>query len=78
MTALRVAATRLFALFSKRRLDARLDEEVQCHLEMLIEENIRRGMRPEEARREARRAFGGAEQMKETYRDARGVPAGSG
>ena len=74
MLPLRVLASRLLAVFSTRRLDQRLDEEVQCHLEMVAAEKIREGMTPEDARAEARREFGGVEQTKETYRDARGIP----
>ncbi len=68
----RVAVSRFLALFSKQRLDNRLDEELRCHLEMMAEENVRRGMSVEDARYDAQRAFGGLEQTKETYRDARG------
>jgi len=74
MPPLRVLASRLLALFSRRRLDQRLDEEVQCHLEMVAAEKIRQGMTPEDASSAARREFGGVEQIKETYRDARGIP----
>ncbi|HEV2177150.1 MAG TPA: ABC transporter permease [Terriglobia bacterium] len=66
---------RLRALFKRRqRLEQQLDEELRAHLEMLIEENQRRGMSPEEARYAALRSFGGVEQVKEVYRDQRGLP----
>lgn len=64
--------SRLTALFRKRQLDSRIDEELRFHLEMQIEENIRRGMTPQEARRHARISSGGLEQAKEQHRDARG------
>ncbi len=51
-----------------------LDAELHAHLEMLTEENIRRGMSPEDARHATRREFGGVEQAKELYRDQRGLP----
>lgn len=66
--------SRLAALFRKRRLDDRVDEEMRFHLEMQIEENISRGMSPQEARRQARISSGGLEQAKELHRDARGLP----
>lgn len=66
--------SRLAALFRKRELDRRVDQEMLFHLEMQIEENIRRGMSPQEARRQARIAGGGLEQAKELHRDARGLP----
>ena len=43
-------ASRFVALFRKGRLEEELDEELGTHLEMLAEENVRRGMSPEEAR----------------------------
>jgi putative ABC transport system permease protein len=73
MGALRVLASRLLGLFHRRRVEEDLDAEVRSHLQLLTEENIRRGMAPEEARHAARREFGGVEQTKELYRDQRGL-----
>jgi hypothetical protein len=67
-------ALRIRAMFAKRRRDAELDEELHAHPEMLAEENMQRGMSGEEARRAARLALGGAEQINEAVRDQRGVP----
>jgi putative ABC transport system permease protein len=64
---------RIRALFFKSRLEEELDEEVRFHLEREIEENIARGMSPEEARMAALRSFGGVERVKEESRDVRGV-----
>ena len=64
---------RLLALIEKRRLDRELDGEVLAHLEMAERDAIAAGMSPEEARRAARRHFGGVDQMKEEHRDARSV-----
>src|SRR5437016_7730304 len=58
-------------LFSSERVDTDLDQEVDSHLEMLIEENIRAGMPPEEAQRAARIELGGIEQVKEQVREER-------
>ncbi len=74
MYRLRLVFTRLQALFRKRRLEEELDAELRAHLDALSEENIRRGMSPEEARYAARRDFGGVEQTKEAYREQRGLP----
>jgi predicted permease len=52
-------------------VDADLDQEVHAHLEMLITENIRAGMPPEEAQRAARIELGGIEQVKEQVREER-------
>src|SRR5882724_6928504 len=65
---------RFLAQFRKRRLDRELDEELRFHMESQIEDNLRRGMTPEQARQEALRSFGGVEQTKAAYRDRRGVP----
>jgi putative ABC transport system permease protein len=58
-------------LFLSRRVELDLDHEVHAHLELLIAENIRAGMPPEEARRAARIELGGIEQVKEQVRDER-------
>src|SRR6267378_42833 len=65
---------RLAALFRRRRLENDLDDEFRSHLEMSIDLNLRKGMTPADARREALRSFGGLEQTKELYRDQRGLP----
>jgi putative ABC transport system permease protein len=64
---------RLRALFFEPKMEEELDEEVRFHLEREIEENIARGMTPEEARYAAIRSFGGVERVKEESRDVRGV-----
>jgi predicted permease len=74
MMSMRTFFSRLRSLFSKTRRDGELDSELCTHLEMLTDENIRRGMSPVEARHAARREFGGVEQTKERYRDQRGIP----
>jgi len=49
-----------------------IDEEARFHIEMRIEENIRQGMPPEEARRDAERRFGNLTRMKERGYEVRG------
>ncbi|MGH9574056.1 MAG: permease prefix domain 1-containing protein, partial [Candidatus Acidiferrales bacterium] len=61
-------------MFRRRRRDAELEEELAAHLEMLVEQNVERGMTPEEARRVARIELGGGEQIKEAVREQRGWP----
>src|ERR1700747_2284001 len=48
--------------------------ERDSHLQMHIEDNLRAGMSPEDARREAYMKLGGVEQTKENYRERRGFP----
>jgi predicted permease len=69
MAPLRILLTKLGGLFRKRRLEQQLDEDVRAHLEMLIEENVRSGMDPEEARYAALRQFGNVSSMKEECRE---------
>lgn len=64
---------RLRALFFKSRMEEELSEEVRFHLEREIEQNLARGMSPEEARAAASRSFGGVAQVQERCRDERGV-----
>lgn len=61
------------ALFRRGRMEERLSEEIGFHLEMETEKNLRAGMSPEQARREARLLFGGVERIREEHRDARGT-----
>ena len=60
------------AVFQKDQVEREMDQEVRFHLEMEIQQNIRRGMSPSEARLIALRNFGGVEQVKEQCRDERG------
>src|SRR5262249_18024824 len=69
---LRTLIARLAALGRRRRDEAQLDDEIALHL-TLIEERLRaRGLSAEEARLEARRAFGGGQEVRESHRALRG------
>jgi putative ABC transport system permease protein len=72
--ALRQSRERFFSLFRGAAMDCEVDAEMATHLELAIEENLRSGMTPVEARRRALLHFGGVEQSKELYRDHRGYP----
>ncbi len=74
MSFLRMAFARLRGLFADRADDDDLRAELEAHLEMETEENIRRGMAPDEARRQARIASGGLTQAAESVREQRGIP----
>jgi putative ABC transport system permease protein len=67
------ALLRLRSLFRRRKVEAEMDEELRFHFEKQVESLIRSGVAPAEARRRARLEFGGIEQLKEEYREARGV-----
>src|SRR5438876_10617106 len=73
MSKLREIGSRIRGLFGRDRFDRNLGDEMQAHLEMLVEENLSQGMTTEEAHRAARLTFGGVEQTKEACRDQRGL-----
>ena len=64
---------RLRTLFRRKQVDQDLKDELRDHLELQIEQNLARGMSPEDARLWAVRALGGVTQIEERCRDARGV-----
>jgi predicted permease len=74
MKAVRRFLRRLLAPATARRDDERLRAEIEEHLAMQTADNIRSGMPPAEARRQAALKFGGVEAMKESYRDQKGLP----
>jgi putative ABC transport system permease protein len=63
----------LRSLLRRNKAEHELSDEMRFHLERQIEENIRAGMTPQDARRAAMREFGGVEQCKEECRDERRV-----
>ncbi len=60
-------------LWERRQLEEHLDKELQFHLDQHADDLISRGHDPQDARRQARLALGGPEQVKESCRDARGT-----
>jgi predicted permease len=56
-----------------RRLEGGLEAELRDHIERQVADYLREGLDEAEARRRARLAFGGLEQIKEDCRDARGA-----
>jgi macrolide transport system ATP-binding/permease protein len=74
MRPLRRFFKRLSSLVTTNRDEERLRAEIEEHLALQTFENVRAGLSPAEARRQAVLKFGGVEVMKETYRDQRGLP----
>jgi putative ABC transport system permease protein len=74
MRGVRAALSRLGGLFGGRRREQELSDELESHLALHIEDNLKRGMTAEEARRRALIQLGGIEPAKEMYRERRGVP----
>ena len=64
---------RLFNSASRRANDERLREEIEDHIALQTAENLRAGLSPVEARRQAMLKFGGVEAMKQDYRAERGL-----
>jgi predicted permease len=74
MRHVRAALARIAGFFTGHRADDDLRDELQSHLDMETAENIRRGMHPDAARRQALLASGGLTQAAEAVRDQRGLP----
>ncbi|MDT7817131.1 MAG: hypothetical protein QOJ42_7047 [Acidobacteriaceae bacterium] len=60
-------------LFASRRMERDLDSELRFHMEQQVADNVRAGMREQEAGRAARLEFGGLQQIKEDCRESRGT-----
>lgn len=71
---IRVLASRFAGFFGGQELDEELDAEVRAHIDHAVEENLKSGVAPDEARTAALREFGGVAQVKEAYRMQRGAP----
>jgi len=69
---LRLIYTRLYGLLRKNRIEQEMEDEMRFHLLMRTRDNIERGMRPDEAEREARRRFGNVGRIKDLARDIKG------
>ena len=72
---MRAWLVRLAGLFNKGRREREMAEELESHLRMHIDDNLRAGLDAAEARRQALIKLGGLEQVKESYRDRGGLPA---
>jgi macrolide transport system ATP-binding/permease protein len=71
---IRILFSKLLGAFRQRFSDRDFDAEVETHLEMLFEENVRRGMGLDEARQVALRSMGNLTSIKEHQREGRGLP----
>src|SRR5713226_7221544 len=74
MRGLRAWWLRLVGSFRQERPEQELAEELRSHLRLHMDENMRAGMSPEQARRDALLKLGGVEATKELYRERRGLP----
>src|SRR5262245_53456005 len=69
---LKLIYTRLYGLLHKNRIEQEMEDELRFYLRMRARENIERGMRPDEAEREARLRFGNVGHIKDLGRDIKG------
>src|SRR5690348_16914430 len=74
MKSVRRFLSRLVSFATKRQADQRLKEEIEEHIALQTAENLRAGLSPVEARRQAMLKFGGVEALKQDYRAERGMP----
>jgi predicted permease len=71
---IRELLARLASFFRKQARDEDFDQEMAAHLEFAVQENLRRGMPSDEARRHAMIEIGGVSQARELHRESRGLP----
>src|SRR5881394_263994 len=74
MKRLHALRSRIGVYFAKKHREHELSAELDAHLQLHIDDNMRAGMIPQEARRQALLKLGGLEQTKEIYRNRRGLP----
>jgi putative ABC transport system permease protein len=74
MRALRRTWSRLLGSLLRRQRDGDLADELDSHIHLMADDQIRRGVPTDEAYRTARLRFGSVESTKESYRDQRGLP----
>lgn len=74
MKHLRRFVKRLTSWARTERDEERLRAEIEAHIALQTEDNVRAGLSPDEARRQAVLKFGAVEAIKEEYRDRRGLP----
>ena len=74
MRKLRAWLSRFKGLFLNKARERELADEIESHLQMHIDDNIRSGMSPEEAKRVAVMKLGGVDQTIEAYRDRATIP----
>ncbi len=74
MRKLRALWQRLRGVFGRESREAELNAELASHLQMHIDDNLRAGMTPQEARRRALIQLGGIEQTRQAYRERQTLP----
>ena len=68
---LRAITARVLGLFRSRKRDREFDEEMQAHLQLLVDRFVAQGMSQEDAAAAARRQFGNTTLLQEDRRELR-------
>ena len=74
MSRVRALLSRCAGMFSRRRREQEFAAEIESHVQMQTDDNVRAGMSPEEARRAALVKLGGVEQTRQAYRERATLP----
>ncbi|MGD0369459.1 MAG: ABC transporter permease, partial [Acidobacteriaceae bacterium] len=74
MRTLRALWIRLLGIAGLKQAGDDIDAELESHLQLHIDDHVRSGMTPEEARRRALIQLGGVEQTKQAYRERATLP----
>ena len=74
MKTTRALLARLGGLFGSARQERELTDELDSHVQLHTEDNMRAGMSPQQARRAALIHLGGAEKTRQAYRDRSTLP----
>jgi putative ABC transport system permease protein len=72
---MRASFTRLGEFLFRTQRDQQLADEIDSHLQLHIDDNLRQGLSPADARRQAILKLGGIDRTKELYRERRGLPS---
>jgi macrolide transport system ATP-binding/permease protein len=74
MRRLRALVVRFAGMFGADRREREIGDELESHVQMHVDEGVRAGMTPEEARRDAILRLGGLEKVRQAYRERGTIP----
>ena len=74
MRRIRAWFQKLFGIVPSQQQEQDFSDELASHLQLHIDDNLRAGMSPEQARREALHKLGGVERTRQAHREGRTIP----
>ena len=74
MRKIRAMLNRIRGLWHRSSGEAEFSAELEAHISMHVDDGVRSGLDPEEARRRALILLGGAEQVRQAHRERNGLP----